>query len=492
MLIGLLLLDEMSQSKKTVHEPGLRVASRAITRSGDPVIPPEISDCIIDFLHSDKDSLRRCSLVCRAWLPSSSLHLFERFWWPPCHHAWHGWFTKRCHCAFLDHSNFWPELLSFIEGSQRVRDYVRTLRICFCWTVVDFAGWGDGRAEYHHKIALSNMGVVIDKLPHLRWLYLSSPGFLPEPSPIARMTRGTRSLDRLTLDYPAPPLASDERLGLFADLLRLFKRISVLQLTDVMRHRADYHPTPIQDASDLPEIHTFQVDTATSLALVQFLRILTATADPASISSIAVHDLIGSGPSPEMIPLLQAVPNLQTLTLDGVHSARILDRSMSDLFPRLRKLTVSGYTMVGWGSGAFSTWPSLRNVADCRIPSVDELLLQFTLKARMTDPPMPVLDGDLRYALRALDWTLLDAVLGAYGNVSLELRLHRVSLALSNAQFPHAVRLVEGVARDRMSARARQGVRLRICWYVPHACVPSSPSVSRAPKTPDKKRTRAT
>lgn len=39
--------------------------------------PQEIIDNVIDHLHQDKSTLKSCSLVCRAWDPSSSWHLFE-------------------------------------------------------------------------------------------------------------------------------------------------------------------------------------------------------------------------------------------------------------------------------------------------------------------------------------------------------------------------------------------------------------------------------
>jgi hypothetical protein len=41
-----------------------------------PCIPPEITDHIIDHLHDSPDDLRACARVCRAWLPSSRVHLF--------------------------------------------------------------------------------------------------------------------------------------------------------------------------------------------------------------------------------------------------------------------------------------------------------------------------------------------------------------------------------------------------------------------------------
>jgi hypothetical protein len=43
-----------------------------------PGIPPELSDRVIDFLHDDWAALKACSLTCKAWLPASRFHLWNR------------------------------------------------------------------------------------------------------------------------------------------------------------------------------------------------------------------------------------------------------------------------------------------------------------------------------------------------------------------------------------------------------------------------------
>ncbi|KAF9263749.1 hypothetical protein L218DRAFT_987391 [Marasmius fiardii PR-910] len=42
------------------------------------MLPQELVDQIIDHLHNDISSLKSCTLVCRAWLPTSRLHLFSK------------------------------------------------------------------------------------------------------------------------------------------------------------------------------------------------------------------------------------------------------------------------------------------------------------------------------------------------------------------------------------------------------------------------------
>lgn len=40
-------------------------------------LPQELTDDIIDHLHSDRSSLLNCSLVCKTWTPAARYHLFE-------------------------------------------------------------------------------------------------------------------------------------------------------------------------------------------------------------------------------------------------------------------------------------------------------------------------------------------------------------------------------------------------------------------------------
>ena len=41
-------------------------------------LPAELTDRVIDYLHSDKLALSACSLVCKTWVPASRYHFFQR------------------------------------------------------------------------------------------------------------------------------------------------------------------------------------------------------------------------------------------------------------------------------------------------------------------------------------------------------------------------------------------------------------------------------
>ena len=43
----------------------------------DALLPPELIDQVIDYLHDDKQTLRSCSLLCRLFVPSARFHLFR-------------------------------------------------------------------------------------------------------------------------------------------------------------------------------------------------------------------------------------------------------------------------------------------------------------------------------------------------------------------------------------------------------------------------------
>lgn len=48
----------------------------SFVRLANSRLPPELVDFVLDFLHSEYDVLRTCSLVSKGWLPSCRYHLF--------------------------------------------------------------------------------------------------------------------------------------------------------------------------------------------------------------------------------------------------------------------------------------------------------------------------------------------------------------------------------------------------------------------------------
>ncbi|KAJ7600021.1 hypothetical protein C8J56DRAFT_1156617 [Mycena floridula] len=70
-----------ASSRQAPRRPGQKkeqadsTTARGLGISGPPIFSQEIFDLIIDYNHDKPRFLKKCSLVCRGWLPSSRLHL---------------------------------------------------------------------------------------------------------------------------------------------------------------------------------------------------------------------------------------------------------------------------------------------------------------------------------------------------------------------------------------------------------------------------------
>ncbi|KZT72772.1 hypothetical protein DAEQUDRAFT_808758 [Daedalea quercina L-15889] len=74
-----------------------------------PIVPPELCDYIIDYLHKDRKSLEACTLTCREWVPTSRYHLY-------------------CD-VFLHKPKLFPAFKRLLTASPLLGSYVRVLRI---------------------------------------------------------------------------------------------------------------------------------------------------------------------------------------------------------------------------------------------------------------------------------------------------------------------------------------------------------------------------
>ncbi|RDB27750.1 hypothetical protein Hypma_003197 [Hypsizygus marmoreus] len=85
--------------------------------------PQELIDNVIDHFHDDTPTLRLCSVVCRAWLPSCRAHLFHRVSLQP---------PKVQPRAYFDHgkTSDVQRLYRIIQSSPDIADYIRDLVVC--------------------------------------------------------------------------------------------------------------------------------------------------------------------------------------------------------------------------------------------------------------------------------------------------------------------------------------------------------------------------
>ena len=63
-------------------ERQLRKFTLTGTTMSDPRLPPEISDHIVDLLHDQPETLKRCCLVSRSWVQRTRKHLFGEIVFP--------------------------------------------------------------------------------------------------------------------------------------------------------------------------------------------------------------------------------------------------------------------------------------------------------------------------------------------------------------------------------------------------------------------------
>lgn len=95
-------------------------------------LPQELVDIVIDQLHDNPAALRRCSLVCKAWEPSTTLHLFSCWSWPPCGHVWEAYTTpsssEACVCGDRKNTSL-ARCFEILSSSPRICRGIRRLRI---------------------------------------------------------------------------------------------------------------------------------------------------------------------------------------------------------------------------------------------------------------------------------------------------------------------------------------------------------------------------
>lgn len=212
-----------------------------------PVFPQETFDHIIDHLHHDLESLRRCSLVCRNWAASTAYHLFyycHYLHWPLSRHARFPVTIRSKRNFALDCPPYdvddGPATLQVVLSSTRPpRFYIN-----ICSLHVDFPPKHPYRRlpETNAPIGIwttvPELLALVDSLPRLRFLELSSvqlrthdPRF--DTSTIAA-SHTPRSLSALTI---SPAMRRDFSQGdiiAFTHFFRHFARICTLRLRGLL------------------------------------------------------------------------------------------------------------------------------------------------------------------------------------------------------------------------------------------------------------------
>ncbi|GJE92361.1 hypothetical protein PsYK624_085150 [Phanerochaete sordida] len=188
-------------------------------------LPTEVVDYVVDFLHSDFDSLRSCTLVSQQWLPESSFHLFRRIRWPPCIDHWRysstGYPDANCKCHLIDESYSLEGITSLFNTTSRIATNVRQLQIRMEWYTV-------GRNPNVPRVTTpEQLALILHLAPSLHTLEVLSLKFSSFPS-LSPLPAG-RSIRRLDLvSFP-----TDVNMQGMLVFLSHFTSICALSLWDV-------------------------------------------------------------------------------------------------------------------------------------------------------------------------------------------------------------------------------------------------------------------
>lgn len=280
-------------------------------------------DITIDNLHSDKETLKRCSLVCRDWVPSSSLHLLRRVAWPMpvhgrqvCDHFELLWATQNQHCSCPDPSDAsFSTCVDILTSSSRLRHHVRELALTSqrqeCFRI-------PGEHVELEELDVPTLMAIINLLPGLGCLHLERCALRPEArSPdVASSAQsasfaltGESSCDLNELTFR--DLADKASVEAMADVLSHFQRIGKLTISGISRwHRDNLRPLSFSLPPAAPVVETLIFDNVDEGEVVTALcRELRAHAGSAAVRHVVVDRL-----TLELLDFVCAAPNLESLS----------------------------------------------------------------------------------------------------------------------------------------------------------------------------------
>ena len=430
---------------------------------------------MIDYLHDDMASLCEASLVCRAWLPTSSYHLFDRLAWPPCFHAWEEWTTRRCRCRAIDQTSFWLMLLAFCRDSTRIRYNVRRLRVRFRWTVVDpEAQWNP--LHYRTRITTTDLLTVAKLLPALRHLELVQLDLSPTPGLLEQDSESrVHALDKLVLVDPGLTDCDQFDGKRIIHFFCLFTVISTLILSSVWNGVfAPPHAALLVLAStfDTVKILELEIKDGFPPATVQFLRVLSVVADLRSLSRVQIFHTVGwlsEALVDHASSFLRSAPNLRILSLDAAGYSNLLN--VSSVAPNLRILALRCHLNVdfsdrGVENDAHTTnWPTVFNIlSNAVVPSLEVVSIQLIL-VKLSGPSIPGVEYDnvgkkVGIAFEGVDWSLLDRAVSMAKTVTLEITLNPQGIPLCARD--ETIRVMQELPQNRISAKVLHMMQVRL------------------------------
>lgn len=352
-------------------------------------LPQELIDHIIDHLHRDVGTLKQCSLVCKAWVPSSTLHIF--FYLSLA-------YTLRYFATRNQEKAPRPYLLKYIydavqllRSPRKIWRVVRHLRIDFSAFYYD---------PQLHQSAEPYIRGLLQHLPRLCALECSGLHFPIGPridDSESSQTPRLLSLGALTL-YP--------RTVEIQDFLDLFSDIDTLTVCgQTMSPQVSFSPDPslLTSRSHAIRIRAIQFHFCNSPVLNHgFLSVLQNRID---LQALTTLDMRGGRLPSNLHDFLCSTPELRHFSyqVDALHTLSIPDSSNLHSLRVHVRLEARPY-----GRGVYRCEPwdyMLRDLTRLGDVHVEELCIALEVWENMKEP-----FRHLERCLKTRDWSPIDSV----------------------------------------------------------------------------------
>lgn len=271
-----------------------------------PTLPQELTDYIVDFLHDDEATLYSCALVCRAWLPTAQLHLFDD--------------------VVVRGVQQLTRFLAIVSTVPHFATFTRTLRLS--------SQPPDNKPQNNYARAIlcnQSLKHILENVPRLEVLHIDLINFTylssPPPDKPSKFTLRVLSLWRC---HPR-----DSKFEDYLGILNLFSAIGHLKITHgsfLYTHREAFALVPTElrvDAVDLRQCYPSEM----------WMRLIRDTSIARSLTSLAMlsqrYDEYDVTTLPSLMEIIS--PRLQNLELFLEYMPEEYGSSSPILYPCLCK-----------------------------------------------------------------------------------------------------------------------------------------------------------
>lgn len=476
-----------------------------------PIFPQETFDHIIDHLHDDVDTLRKCALVCRSWASSTSYHLFYYLCWPLCPHSLIPArllkkkelnVEERCPYGRKHEPAVLLTLLSTMR-SPRCYNNIRDLHIHFA-TVFPFMERLEIPTERDFAAppieawaTVQELLALVAFLPQLRSLELSVLRIreLSQSDLVAPLCP-KRSLTALTIDstISRTPQASHFNIFSIAYFMRQFARIHTLTFRSTPPDPRGLPPEPATqppDDSPLPRVEVLAFASCALPAISAVLPVLQRTLDVTALTTLTLEGprssrfystAVDLGLEMTMPAFLRVANNLNTLICDPYFYPYLHEF----IPPTLRELHLHGTQSVIVGNGSeeiaqmitgprpSTDWPSIFDIPPTLFtPDLHTIFINFyfdyfpthewSFTLSSTEPSLEPFEMEAKRLLEGYDWAPFARLAERVELCTLRLVVKlEEQHAKDERSMGRCMEAMEEIARRRIPESVRGNVRLEV------------------------------